>query len=83
MGEKLGNQPKHYSYGGKPEEVLRLETQGRAYRNLLDKEIGEYLYAGIITVREFLDLGLIPYLIFFSRELACPFLRSKPNISLA
>jgi ubiquinone/menaquinone biosynthesis C-methylase UbiE len=39
MGENLGNQPKKYSFGGKPEEVRRLEGQGRAYSRLLDKEI--------------------------------------------
>jgi ubiquinone/menaquinone biosynthesis C-methylase UbiE len=39
MGENLSNQPKKYSYGGKPEEVLRLEAQGRAYGRLLEKEI--------------------------------------------
>jgi ubiquinone/menaquinone biosynthesis C-methylase UbiE len=39
MGENLGNQPKKYSYGGKPEEVLRLEAQGRVYGRLLEKEI--------------------------------------------
>lgn len=35
----MGNQPKKYSYGGKPEEVLRLEAQGRVYGRLLEKEI--------------------------------------------
>jgi ubiquinone/menaquinone biosynthesis C-methylase UbiE len=39
MGENLGNQTKKYSYGGKPEEVLRLEAQGRVYGRLLEKEI--------------------------------------------
>ena len=39
MGENVGNQPKKYSYGGKPEEVLRLEAQGRVYGRLLEKEI--------------------------------------------
>ena len=40
MGENLGYHPKKYSYGGKPEEVLRLEAQGRVYSRLLEKEIG-------------------------------------------
>jgi ubiquinone/menaquinone biosynthesis C-methylase UbiE len=39
MGEKMGNQPKQYSYGGKLEEVLRLEAQGKVYHRLLEKEI--------------------------------------------
>jgi ubiquinone/menaquinone biosynthesis C-methylase UbiE len=39
MGENLSNQPKKYSFGGKPEEVQRLEAQGRAYGRLLDKEM--------------------------------------------
>ena len=39
MGEKMGNLPKQYSYGGKREEVLRLEAQGRVYSRLLEKEI--------------------------------------------
>jgi ubiquinone/menaquinone biosynthesis C-methylase UbiE len=39
MGEKMGNQPKQYSYGGKLEEVLRLEAQGKVYHSLLEKEI--------------------------------------------
>jgi ubiquinone/menaquinone biosynthesis C-methylase UbiE len=39
VGENLGNQPKQYSYAGKPEEVLRLEAQGRVYGRLLEKEI--------------------------------------------
>ena len=39
MGENLSNQPKKYSYGGKPEEALRLEAQGTVYGRLLEKEI--------------------------------------------
>jgi len=39
MGENLSNGPKQYSFGGKSEEVLRLEAQGRVYGRLLKKEI--------------------------------------------
>jgi SAM-dependent methyltransferase len=39
MGENLDNQPKPYSYGGKPEEALRLEVQGRVYSRLIENEI--------------------------------------------
>ena len=35
----MGNQPKQYYYGGKLEEVLRLEAQGKVYHRLLEKEI--------------------------------------------
>ena len=50
----MDNPPKHYSYGGKPEEVLRLETQGRAYRNLIEKEID---FLGLKPDMRVLDAG--------------------------
>jgi ubiquinone/menaquinone biosynthesis C-methylase UbiE len=35
----LGNKPKKYYYAGKPEEIIRLENQGKVYGSLLEKEM--------------------------------------------
>ena len=39
MGENLDDKPKKYAFAGKIEEVARLETQGKVYGRLLEKEI--------------------------------------------
>ena len=50
----MGHQPKQYSYGGKLEEVFRLEAQGRVYSGLLEKEID---FLGLKPGMRVLDAG--------------------------